>query len=158
MPDDRRRSVRDAGSALPEQVMGIEDGEDDLRIFLEASAYGCRNGLPGLPAQPGAFFEPDAQAAHRPYFLGGGRNQKDHPQLCLHAFLDPLQFGVRGNGFNACNELFLFLAGQSQYANIAAWIVQQAVPVADAGAGRALLADREGKRMQHSGFNADGLA
>lgn len=144
--------------ARTKKVVRVQDGIGNVRILFETPANGCGNGLSRLPAKPGAFCQLDAKATHCAYFATTWRNLKDNAQLCLHAFFDMPQVGIAENIFNARDEFLLILGCQPQYAKIAARILQQVVPIAGAGTGWALLANRKRDRLEHRDHTADQLS
>jgi hypothetical protein len=136
-------------SAIDKQVMGIKNRISDGWIFFEAAANGCRYGLPGLPAKPRAFHELNAEAARCAYFPSAPCDLQNEAELFFHAFRDVPQICIGGNILDARDEFFLFLACQAQYANVAVRIIQYTVPLTNARAWRALLANGKRGRLQH---------
>ncbi len=76
-----------------------------------------------------------------------GDNAQHHAQVFLQALFQAIQFRIGGDGFDAGQQVALLLARQAQHADVGLRLalprVQQLVPAAHAGAGRALLAYRE---------------
>lgn len=143
------------GSTRSKEVVGVQDGIDDFRIFLQTSADGCRNGLPGFLAKTGLLHKPNAQAAHRAHFIRARRYLKDDAKLGAHLFLDVQQCGICGNFVDAREKFFLFGPGQLEYPNVGGRIVQEAIPVAVACAGRTFVANRKRGRHRHESGGVD---
>ena len=116
-----------------------------------------RNGLARLAAQAGLLVHQDGDAAQGAHFVGARCDGDADAELLLHALLHAAQVSQAGDALEPGEQLLLFGLGQLQDACVAIGGLEQGVPVADTGAGRALRADGEGDRL-HGGRGSADLA
>ena len=95
--------------------------------------------LAGLAAEPRLLLEAHADAAHAAHLADGRGDPQADAQLFLHAPQQVFQVFQAAQGFQRAAAL-LFLAGQEEDATVRAGRLQ-ALAFADAGAGRAGLAE-----------------
>ena len=96
-----------------------------------------------LAAEPRLLLEAHADAAHAAHLAEGRGDPQADAQLFLHAPQQVFQVFQAAQGFPAGGQALLFLAGQEEDATVRAGRLQ-ALAFADAGAGRAGLAEGRG--------------
>ena len=94
-----------------------------------------------LAAEPRLLLEAHADAAHAAHLAEGRGDPQADAQLFLHAPQQVFQVFQAAQGFQASGQALLFLAGQEEDATVRAGRLQGALAFADAGAGRAGLAE-----------------
>ncbi|MNT50814.1 hypothetical protein D3C72_1877510 [compost metagenome] len=105
-----------------------------------------------LAAQAALLVDQDGDAAQGAHFVGAGGNGQPQAQLLLHALLQTPQVAQAGDVLQPLQQLLFFSLGELQDACLQHGIggLQQGIPVADTGTGRAFCADGEGQRL-HEG-------